>query len=97
MNALIKKIFIFGILGGILYFFLSFHLIFINSTIKLLRKPSLTLEYTFFMANGKTNATILSTDDLREDGIGELLIEMGKMSEGQYTRLMRKYEQYEED
>ena len=97
MNALIKKIFIFGILGGILYFFLSFHLIFINSTIKLLRKSSLTLEYTFFMANGKTNATILSTDDLREDGIGEILIEMGKMSEGQYTRLMRKYEQYEED
>ena len=97
MNALIKKIFIFGILGGILYFFLSFHLIFINSTIKLLRKSSLTLEYTFFMANGKTNATILSTDDLREDGIGELLIEMGKMSEGQYTRLRRKYEQYEED
>ena len=97
MNALIKKIFIFGILGGILYFFLSFHLIFINSTIKLLRKSSLTLEYTFFMANGKTNATILSTDNLREDGIGEILIEMGKMSEGQYTRLMRKYEQYEED
>jgi len=97
MNALIKKIFIVGILGGILYFFLSFHLVFINSTIKLLRKSSLTLEYTFFMANGKTNATILSTDDLREDGIGELLIEMGKMSEGQYTRLMRKYEQYEED
>ena len=97
MNALIKKIFIFGILGWILYFFLSFHLIFINSTIKLLRKSSLTLEYTFFMANGKTNATILSTDDLREDGIGELLIEMGKMSEDQYTRLMRKYEPYEED
>jgi len=97
MNSLIKKIFIFGILGGILYFFLSFHLIFINSTIKLLRKSSLTLEYTFFMANGKTNATILSTDNLREDGIGEILIEMGKMSEGQYTRLMRKYEQYEED
>ncbi len=97
MNALIKKIFIFGILGGILYFFLSFHLIFINSTIKLLRKSSLTLEYTFFMANGKTNAPILSTDDLREDDIGELLIEMGKMSEDQYTRLMRKYEQYEED
>ena len=97
MNNLIKKIFIFGILGGILYFFLSFHLIFINSTIKLLRKSSLTLEYTFFNAKGKTNATILSNDDLRGDGIGEILVEMGKMSEDQYTRLMRKYEPYEED
>lgn len=97
MTSLIKKIFIFGILGGILYFFLSFHLIFLNSTIKLLGKSSLTLEYTFFMANGKTNATILSHDDLREDGIGEILIDMGKMSEDQYNRLMRKYEPYEED
>jgi hypothetical protein len=97
MNALIKKILIFGILGGILYFFLSFHLIMINNTIKLLRKSSLTLEYTFFNAKGKTNATILSNDDLREDGIGELLVEMGKMSEDQYTRLMMKYEEYEED
>ena len=97
MTSLIKKIFIFGILGGILYFFLSFHLIFLNSTVKLLGKSSLTLEYTFFMANGKTNATILSHDDLREDGIGEILIDMGKMSEDQYNRLMRKYEPYEED
>ena len=97
MNSLIKKIFIFGILGGILYFFLSFHLIFINSTIKLLGKSSLTLEYTFFNAKGKTNATILSNDDLRENGIGEILVEMGKMSEEQYTRLMRKYEPDEED
>ena len=97
MNSLIKKIFIFGILGGILYFFLSFHLIFINSTIKLLGKSSLTLEYTFFNAKGKTNATILSHDDLRENGIGEILVEMGKMSEDQYTRLMQKYEPDEED
>ncbi len=97
MNNLIKKILIFGTLGGIFYFFLSFHLIFINSTIKLLEKSSLTLEYTFFMANGKTNAAILSHDDLREDDIGELLVEMGKMSEDQYTRLMRKYEYFEDE
>jgi hypothetical protein len=63
----------------------------------LLRKSSLTLEYTFFNAKGKTPTTILSYDDLREDGIGELLIEMGKLNEDQYSRLMRKYEPYEED
>ena len=98
VNNLVKKIFIFGILGGILYFFLSFHLILINNTIKLLRKSSLTLNYTFYNAKGKTNAIILSVDDLREDGIGDLLVEMGNMSERQYTTLMRKYEydEYEE-
>jgi hypothetical protein len=93
MNSLIKKILIWAVLGGVLYFFLSFHLIFIDSTVKLLRKSSLTLEYTFFNAKGKTNATILSNDDLRENGIGDLLVEMGKMSDEEYERLMRKYEE----
>ena len=95
VNNLVKKTLIFGILGGILYFFLSFHLILVNNTIKLLRKSSLTLNYTFYNAKGKTNATILAVDDLREDGIGDLLVDMGKMSERQYTALMRKYDDYE--
>lgn len=93
MNNLLKKILIWAVLGGVLYFFLSFHLIFIDSTIKLLRKSRLTLEITFFNAGGKTNATILSNDDLREDGIGDLLVEMGKMSQEGYERLLRKYEE----
>lgn len=97
MNTLIKKILIFGVLGVILYFFLSFHLIFVDSTIKLLEKSSLTLEYTFFNAKGKTNATILANDDLREDGIGDLLVEMGKMSQEKYESLMKKYEDEDED
>jgi hypothetical protein len=97
LNNLIKKILIFGILGGTLYFFLSFHIILVNNTIKLLRKSSLTLNYTFYNAKGKTNAIILSVDDLREDGIGDLLVEMGKMSSGQYSQLMRKYEYDEEE
>ena len=97
MNERIKKFLIFAVLGAILYFFLSFHLILIEGTIKLLRKSSLTLEYTFFNAKLKTNATILANDDLREDGIGDLLVEMGKMSDEEYERLLSKYEYEEED
>ena len=96
MSNRLKKFFIFAVLAAILYFFLSFHLILIDSTIKLLRKSSLTLEYTFFNAKLKTNATILANDDLREDGIGDLLVEMGKMSDEEYERLLKKYE-YDED
>lgn len=97
MGSRLKQFAIIAVLGAVLYFFLSFHLIFIGSSIKLLKKSSLTLEYTFFNANGKTNKTILSYDDLREDGIGDLLVEMGKMSEGEYDRLMSKYEEQEEE
>lgn len=96
MGSRLKKFAIIAVLGGVLYFFLSFHLIFISNSVKLLRKSSLTLEYTFFNAKGKTNKTILAYDDLREDGIGDLLVEMGKMSEGEYDGLLRKYEDQEE-
>lgn len=90
--ARIKTLSIWVILGGILYFFLSYHLIFVDSTIKLLRKSKLTLNYTFFSAKGKTNTTILSNDELRGDGIGDLLVEIGKMSDQEYEKLLLKYE-----
>ena len=97
MGNRIKKFSIFVVLAGILYFFLSFHLILIDNSIKLLRKSKLTLVYTFFSAKGKTNSTILSYDDLREDGIGDLLVEMGKMSNEEYERLLKKYGYEDED
>jgi len=88
-----NKIIVFAIVGVVLYFLLSYHFIIINSGIKLLKKSSLTLEYTIYSAKGKTNAMILSIDELREDGIGDLLVEMGKMSEQQLELIMLKYEE----
>jgi hypothetical protein len=88
----IKTFSIWVVIGGILYFFLHFHLIFIDNTIKLLKKSKLTFNYTVFSAKGKPNAMILSREELREDGIGDLLVEMGKMSEEEYERLLMKYE-----
>jgi len=96
MRNRLKQFFTIVVLGAVLYFFLSFHLILIGNTIKFLKKSRLTLEYTFFNAKGKTNKTILSYDDLREDGIGDILVEMGRMSEGEYDRLLRKYEDHYE-
>jgi hypothetical protein len=86
-----KKIIIWAIIVGIFYSLLSFHFIFFGSSVKLLKKSSLTLNYTFFSAQGKTNESILAIDELREDGIGDLLVEMGKMSEEEKERLEAKY------
>jgi len=87
-----NKIIVFAIIGIVLYFLLSYHFIIIENGVKLLKKSSLTLEYTIYSAKGKTNAMILSIDELREDGIGDLLVEMGKMSEQELELLMLKYE-----
>jgi len=87
----VKKILIFAILGGGLYFLLSYHFILIDNKVKLLEKSSLTLNYTIFSTKAKSNASILSIDVLREDGIGDLLVEMGRMSEEELELLMIKY------
>jgi hypothetical protein len=88
-----KKLFVWVIVGAVVYFFLSYHVIFVENTIKLLKKSSLTLNYTLFSTKGKTNESILSIDELREDGIGDLLVEEGRLSEEQLERLLNKFEE----
>ncbi len=79
-----KKVIFLILVGALLYFFLSYHIIFIEGdprNIRLLKKSSLSLEYTFFDTRNRSNKSMLSIDILREDGIGKILIEEGLMSE----------------
>jgi hypothetical protein len=88
-----KKLIFWAILGGIIYFFLSYHIIYINKSLKLLKKSELTLEYTFYSVDLKNNKAILSVGPLRKDGIGDLLIETGRMTEEEMERLLDKIEE----
>ena len=88
----IKNLIIWAVVIGCFYFVLSNHFIIIGNGIKLLKKSTLTLNYTFFSTSGKPNTNILDIDELREDGIGELLVEEGRMTQAEYERLLLKYE-----
>ena len=77
----IKKVIIFAILGGALYFLLSYHFVLFGRNIKLLKKSELTLKYTIYNTSGRAPESILKVEPLYRDGIGELLVEMGVMSE----------------
>jgi hypothetical protein len=89
----LKRILLFGSIAAILYVLLGYHFIFFSgSRVRMLKKSRFTLEYTFFSAHGKSNATILAIDDLRENGIADLLVEMGEMSEAEMDALMHRYE-----
>ena len=88
----LKKLLIWVIVGAVIYSLLSYHFIFVGNTIKLLKKSSLTLEYTLFSTKGKTNESILAIDVLREDGIGDLLVEEGRLTEEELERLLNKLE-----
>jgi len=92
----LKKIAIFAIAGAALFFLLSYHFIFIGRSVKLLKKSSLTLNYTIFSTKGKSKEAILSIDELREDGIGDLLVEIGMMSESEKERLEAKFDEQED-
>ncbi len=92
-----KKFFWWGCGAAALYVLLSYHFIFFGwRNVKILKKSQPTLEYTFFSVHGKKIPKILAIDQLREDGIGDLLVEMGMLSEEQLEIYLEKYEYGEE-
>ena len=92
MNQRFKRLVIWGCIGVLGYFLLSNHIIFVGTDIRTLKKSRLTLEYTFFSTQGKSWQSVLSNDRLREDGIGKLLVEMGRLTEEELKRLVEEYE-----
>ncbi|MBE9573678.1 MAG: hypothetical protein IMF20_00930 [Proteobacteria bacterium] len=85
----VRNLLLFVVLGAILYFLLSYHVILTNRSTLLLRKSTFTLQYTFFSTKGKSNKTILAIDALREDGIGDLLKKEGLMSEEEEALILQ--------
>ena len=92
----IKSYIIIGIFLALGYFIASYHIIFykINHNIDfdLLKKSYLTLEYTFFNVTTKRPKDIMKIDLLREAGIGDLLVDIGKLTEGKRQELEAKFE-----
>ena len=87
----IKKIVFWGIIAGAAYGVLGYHFIMIGSSVKILAKSRHTLDYTIFSTQSKSNKAILAIDDLREDGIGELLLEAGKITREDLDRWLEFY------
>jgi hypothetical protein len=87
-----KKIVIWAIVLGGAYFLLSYHIIFFGKHPILLKKSHLTLNYTFFSVQKKPNKEILAIHDLREDGIADILVEEGRMTEEQRDLYLQKYD-----
>ena len=96
MKKRIKSYIFIGIFLALGYFIASYHIIFykINNNIDfdLLKKSYLTLEYTFFNVTTKRPENIMKIDLLREAGIGDLLVDIGKLTEGKRQELEAKFE-----
>jgi len=92
MKTRLKQYLFIGVLAAAAYFVLSNHIIFDGKQPYLLKKSSLNLHYSFYSVTKKKPETILKVDILREAGIGDLLVELGKMTEEEKERFESKYE-----
>jgi len=87
-----KKIITFAVIAGILYLLLGYHYIILGNSTKMLKKSELTLKYTFFSTKGKSIDSILTVRELWDDGIGDLLLEEGKITEEELAKYESKME-----
>ena len=95
----IKKYILYAVIAGLVYCLLAFHYIYVGranvhilDSVRILKKESLNLRYTFFSLQEKKPETILKIDVLRDAGIGEILVEMGKVSEEKRAEIENKYD-----
>jgi hypothetical protein len=88
------KFIVLVLLAAAVYYLLSHHLIFIDSwKPRTLNKIHLTFEDTFVGASKLRSAeSLLSNKALRDAGLGELLVSLGRMTEDQLAEIKAKYE-----
>ncbi len=96
MNARIKRYLIGGMVVFAAYFMASRHIVINNKEFKFLKKSELTYEYTFYNVTSRQPDDIIKIDMLREDGIGDVLVEFGLLDEEEKIRLETYYNTLEE-
>ena len=91
MKARLKQYLLIALIALAGYFVLNHHIIFDGKQLYLLRKTSMHLHYTFYSIKQKKPETIMQVDRLREAGIGDLLVELEKMTDEERYLLESKY------
>jgi hypothetical protein len=91
MKARLKQYLLIALIVLAGYFVLNHHIIFDGRQVYLLKKTSMHLHYTFYSIKQKKTETIMQVDTLREAGIGDLLVELEKMTDEERYQLESKY------
>ncbi len=87
MLSRMKTYIIYAVVGGILWFIMAHHFIFYEKQFYTLKKAKLHLDYTFYSIQEKSPWAILEIDELREAGIGEILVEIGYIEEDERLKI----------
>jgi hypothetical protein len=86
VNIRIKKYIVSGLFLFVGYFLASQHIVINKKDFRLLEKSELTYEYTFYNLTDREPGDVLRIDVLRENGIGDVMVELGLLSEEEKNR-----------
>ncbi|MCF8068011.1 MAG: hypothetical protein K9L30_05455 [Desulfobacterales bacterium] len=94
LNRIYKYLIIIAFLAGFWYVY-SNHFVFNFQSsrwqVKPFKKTERTLRYTFISVTSKEPEDLIKIDVLREDGIGDILVDMSVINELEKDRLEKKY------
>jgi hypothetical protein len=90
MKQRLKQYGLIAAAAALLWFVLDNHFVFSGHRVHLLKKEELILHDTFISLDNKRPESVLSNDRLREAGIGDLMVELGMLSEDEKSRLESK-------
>lgn len=84
---------------GIFYFLLHYHVLFYSFTeFDLLEKTEPTFKFTFISVRQVNPYTVLRNESLRDAGLGEYLVEKGRLSETRLQQVLQRIDaQREQD
>lgn len=93
MWKVIKKYMLYGVIVLAVYLLLAYHFIYVEGRdIRFLKKEQLNLRYTFFSIQSKLPDTIMKIDDLRWAGIGDVLVDIGMITQEEKLELEHRFD-----
>jgi hypothetical protein len=95
MMQRLKQYLLIALAAAALYFVMDNHFVMKKNRFYLLQKTSLNLNDTFVSLDNKRPETIMENDDLRDAGIGDLMVQLGMLTDEKKSQLESKYA-YEE-
>ncbi len=91
MKQRLKQYLLIAAAAALLWFVLDNHFIIDGHRVHLLKKSTLNLHDTFVSLDNKRPESILQNEKLREAGIGDLLVELGIITEDKKSQLESKF------
>ena len=92
MRQRLKQYTLIAAAGALIWFVLDNHFVINGHRVHLLKKETLNLHDTFTSLDNKRPESVLRNDRLRKAGIGDLMVELGLLTEDEKSQLESQFD-----